>query len=237
MKNSRSLNFFKQREKKIHNTISNFVVFLFGVFLLSSFTTQTLIVFGQNNQTDSSSENDVIRSIPEDGPELANQDTEQLISENSSSSSVPGDSSNTTQNSNNDLTQETGSNDLSQPDRECLFDPSMPKCAPDENGKCPKGFAMNENGQCFPRGGCPDGYHSVDDDETGRCIPNSAGCPTDMIFRPNMKSCGEKEYVCSQYPELKACRGRSRSSCDSSLPTLSPSFPFQHECNLTRTKC
>ena len=82
----------------------------------------------------------------------------------------------------------------------------MPKCAPDENGHCQEGFAMNEDGQCFPRGGCPDEYHLVDDDETGRCIPNSNGCPTDMIFRPNMKSCGEKQYVCSQYPQLKECK-------------------------------
>lgn len=84
----------------------------------------------------------------------------------------------------------------------------MPKCAPDENGKCPSGFAMNEDGQCFPLGGCPDKYHIVDDDddETGRCIPNSDGCPTGMILRPNMKSCGYKDDVCSEYPTLKECK-------------------------------
>ncbi len=93
-----------------------------------------------------------------------------------------------------------GSNTLSrssysQPDGDCLFDPSLPKCAPDENGNCPEGFNMNEDGQCFPQhDGCPGGYHSVDDDETGRCIPSdSEGCPSGMIFRPDMKTCGYKE--------------------------------------------
>ena len=29
---------------------------------------------------------------------------------------------------------------------------------------------MNEDGQCFPSGSCPDGYHRANDDETGACI-------------------------------------------------------------------
>ena len=82
----------------------------------------------------------------------------------------------------------------------------MPKCAPDENGRCPEGFNMNEDDQCFPQGGCPDGYYRADDDETGRYIPVSEGCPFDMIFRPDHKTCGYKDGVCTQYPELKACQ-------------------------------
>lgn len=36
-----------------------------------------------------------------------------------------------------------------QPDEECLFDPSLPKCTPGPEG-CPLGFAMNAYEQCFP---------------------------------------------------------------------------------------
>lgn len=37
-----------------------------------------------------------------------------------------------------------------QPDEECLFDPSLPKCIPGPEG-CPQGFAMNADEQCFPK--------------------------------------------------------------------------------------
>lgn len=52
----------------------------------------------------------------------------------------------------------------------CRFTPSHPICAPNEDGECDEGFAMNEDGNCFPRGDCPDGYHRANDDETGACI-------------------------------------------------------------------
>jgi hypothetical protein len=91
------------------------------------------------------------------------------------------------------------------PDQDCLFDPGLPKCVPGPDGKCPDGFAMNEDGQCFPRGGCPHGYHRVEDDESGRCISNTEGCPEGMIFTPSMKSCEYKEHVCQRYPELAEC--------------------------------
>src|SRR6476646_9140660 len=59
------------------------------------------------------------------------------------------------------------------PDGDCLFNPSLPKCASD-NGECPDGFFQNEDGNCFPQHGrCPEGYHSHENDETGRCIPDS----------------------------------------------------------------
>ena len=89
-----------------------------------------------------------------------------------------------------------------------MFDPSLPKCAPDENGNCPEGFNMNGMNNVFQQhDGCPDGYHSADDDETGRCIPNSEGCPSGMIFRPDMKTCGYKEDVCKTYPNLEGLQG------------------------------
>ena len=61
---------------------------------------------------------------------------------------------------------------IDEPDKEeiCRFTPNHPICAPNEDGQCDEGFAMNEDGNCFPRGDCPDGYHRANDDETGACI-------------------------------------------------------------------
>jgi hypothetical protein len=56
------------------------------------------------------------------------------------------------------------------PDDDCLFDPSLPKCSPIE-GKCPAGFLMNEDEQCFPDKPCPAGFIKPDEDETGACYP------------------------------------------------------------------
>lgn len=67
-----------------------------------------------------------------------------------------------------------------EPDEQCLFDPSLPHCAP-VDGECPEGFGINEEGQCFPRGGCPDGYHSVEDDESGTCYPDDIPCPDGQV--------------------------------------------------------
>jgi hypothetical protein len=57
-------------------------------------------------------------------------------------------------------------------ERVCLFTPSHPVCKPDESGKCPPRWAMNENGQCYPGyKKCPPGYWRADEDETGACVP------------------------------------------------------------------
>lgn len=72
-------------------------------------------------------------------------------------------------------TQGTVAPDVSfreEPDDDCLFNPSLPKCAPIE-GKCPSGFLMNENSQCFPDKPCPAGFTKFDEDETGTCYPVS----------------------------------------------------------------
>jgi hypothetical protein len=63
------------------------------------------------------------------------------------------------------------------PDDDCLYDPSLPKCAPID-GECPEGFNMNEDGQCFPDKPCPTGFERRDEDETGRCYPDSNGSPS-----------------------------------------------------------
>lgn len=85
------------------------------------------------------------------------------------------------------------------PDRDCLFKPSLPKCESD-NGECPDGFFQNGYEQCVPNhsDGCPDGYHSVDDDETGQCIKDSKGCPDGMEFRPDRKTC---TYIEEEEPQ------------------------------------
>ena len=57
----------------------------------------------------------------------------------------------------------------SSPDDECLFEPGLPKCAPGQDGKCPSGFNMNGDGNCFPNKPCPPGYEKSDYDETGKC--------------------------------------------------------------------
>ncbi len=102
------------------------------------------------------------------------------------------------------------------PDNDCLLNPDLPKCASNE-GECPDEFFNNDDDQCVPEGGCPEGYHTVDDDETGRCIPDSDGCPEGMIFRSDGKTCGDKEIVCEDSPELDAC---AETSCDPSYPDL-----------------
>ena len=70
------------------------------------------------------------------------------------------------------------------PDESCLFDVYQIKCQafPNMNEtadkECPENFFTNEDYRCVPNHdeGCPEGYHSTDDDETGQCYPNDEGC-------------------------------------------------------------
>lgn len=71
---------------------------------------------------------------------------------------------------------ETEASPMLVPDDDCLFNPSLPKCAPIE-GKCPSGFLMNENQQCLPDKPCPAGFTRLDEDETGTCYPISSLTP------------------------------------------------------------
>ena len=91
------------------------------------------------------------------------------------------------------------------PDQDCLFNPSLPKCKSD-NGKCPNGFFQNEDGNCFPQHDkCPKGYHSHENDETGRCIPDSTPCEPGFIRNPDFQTCSSKESVCRDHPQLTEC--------------------------------
>ena len=42
----------------------------------------------------------------------------------------------------------------------------------------------------YPPGGCPEGYHSYEDEETGLCYDNDLGCEYEgMVFTNDKKSC------------------------------------------------
>jgi hypothetical protein len=87
-------------------------------------------------------------------------------------------------------TQGAGTSEASlreEPDNDCLFNPSLPKCAPIE-GKCPSGFLMNENEQCFPDKPCPAGFTKFDEDETGTCYPVSHLPTPPLSARDNFSS-------------------------------------------------
>ena len=90
----------------------------------------------------------------------------------------------------------------------CLLDPPLPECAP-VDGMCKEGWAMNEDGQCFPRHDrCPKGHHSHEDDESGRCIPNDTPCDPGYVINPHFPECGKKERICAEHPVAKVCGGK-----------------------------
>jgi hypothetical protein len=94
------------------------------------------------------------------------------------------------------------------PDNSCLFHPEQEKCKSD-NGKCPDGFFQNEDANCVPNHKqCPKGFHSHENDETGRCIPDSTPCEPGFIRDPDFPTCSSKESVCRDHPELRVCGGK-----------------------------
>jgi len=102
------------------------------------------------------------------------------------------------------------------PDNDCLFNPSLPKCASD-NGECPDGFFQNEDGNCVPShpNGCPEGYHSHEDDETGQCIPNDVPCePGYILILEGKPSCLKKEFACNEFPDANGCKNNDNDDDD-----------------------
>jgi hypothetical protein len=101
------------------------------------------------------------------------------------------------------------------PDYSCLFDVYQLKCIPGSDQKCPEGFGSNDDATCFALNEngdwiCPEDYHTVDDDETGQCYPNSEGCSGDMVLltgRPDKvwDRCAEKRYLCNEDPDHPVC--------------------------------
>jgi hypothetical protein len=94
----------------------------------------------------------------------------------------------------------------------CLLDPdNSPTCPPPVDGQCSEGYNMNENGNCFPEHNrCPTGYHSHEDDESGRCILDSTPCDEGYTMNPDFPSCDLKERVCEENPWLIACGGNGQ---------------------------
>ena len=91
----------------------------------------------------------------------------------------------------------------------CLLDPSDPSCPkPDPTTQdCPPGWAQNEDGNCFPvHDKCPKGYHSHEDDETGRCIPNSTPCQPGYEFNRNHNNCEKEHFTCDGKPSVVECK-------------------------------
>ncbi len=196
-------------KKKIRNPTNICAIFILLFFLMVGPTASSgLNVYSQSNETGSPSEN-VVQTVPENPPEenVGIAEDEELVSENTLTSGSDGNNDN--QNIVNETSQkeEIAETSNSQPDGDCLFDPSLPKCAPDENGKCPDGFAMNGDGQCFPRHDrCPDDYHSHEDDESGKCIPDDVPCDPGYIMNPDYPSCENKDRVCQEHPDLEDCK-------------------------------
>jgi hypothetical protein len=210
---------------KIFRSIVNILtIFVLLSTLLVGSTASSWNVYGQPNETDSQSEN-VVKIIPNTIGEQNNEDTDgQLTLGNGS---AENDSENTSESQ--IITEESNTPivaDKSQPDGDCLFDPSLLKCAPDENRNCPEGFGMNEDGQCFPyHDKCPSGYHSHEDDESGKCIPDSVPCDPGYIMSPDFPSCEYKEFVCQKHPDLKECKEEDNTS------TNAYSSGYNHGCS------
>jgi hypothetical protein len=92
------------------------------------------------------------------------------------------------------------------PDNDCLFHPELAKCK-SNNDKCSNGFFQNEDGNCFPKHDkCHKEFHSHENDETGRCIPDSTPCEPGFIRDPDFPRCSQKEKVCNKHPELNECK-------------------------------
>ena len=161
-------------------------------------------VYGQSNETDFQSEN-VIQNISKPSMEEDKGNIDGQITSDKGSSGNDSGIGHSQIIAGESNTPKLSAN--SQPDGDCLFDPTLSKCAPDENGNCPKGFYMNENEQCFPaHDRCPSGYHSHEDDESGKCIPDSVPCDPGYIMNPDFPTCEYKEYLCQNYPDLKECK-------------------------------
>ncbi|MGC2307222.1 MAG: hypothetical protein WA461_02370 [Nitrososphaeraceae archaeon] len=92
------------------------------------------------------------------------------------------------------------------PDESCMFDTYQLQCIPGEDQECPKGYGQNEDGTCFliHKDGCPEGYHSAEDDETGQCYPDTEPCYPGQIRDPDYPGCSDVDGVCKNY-NLTSC--------------------------------
>ena len=122
-----------------------------------------------------------------DGFDACSKGTNDNLSSSSSSSSSKSESGSTSSHSGfftehgfvvQSQSDRPAVNENFNPDRSCMFDAYQLRCIPGATQECPEGFGNNEDSTCFflHREGCPEGYHSTDDDETGQCYSNEEGC-------------------------------------------------------------
>ena len=143
----KSINSDGINRKKVRYITNIFTIFALISTLVVGSAASSWNVYGQSNETNSPSEN-VIQSNPETPSEENNDNTDEQLTSESGSSEDNSDIRDNQSISGESNTPKGSS--TSQPDGDCLFDPSLPKCAPDENGNCPEGFYMNGDEQCFP---------------------------------------------------------------------------------------
>jgi hypothetical protein len=191
----RNTSSFQTERNKIQYFDCRLVIFLFVFTLFSGSAATGFNASGQSNDFTSFQEN-------ESPPIISDTQLEENASSSFSSSDNDDQSATTPE-----LKQTEENLSDSQPGGDCLFDPSLPKCAPDENGNCPEGFSRNGDDQCYPRHDrCPEGYHSHEDDESGRCIPDNVPCDPGFIMNPDYPSCENKDRVCQDHHDLEICK-------------------------------
>ncbi len=128
------------------------------------------------------------------------------------------------------------------PDFDCIYDVSQIHCIPGSAQECPKPqFSAGDPEMCFPKTlvngewewKCPEDYHSVQDDETGQCYPDSEGCPDGTIMKEFENSdghgCSEYKINCNLNEDHRLCNGEERTDgikvCDQ------PDHPGYKFCN------
>jgi hypothetical protein len=219
------INFISIKGRKVQSVVNILTIFVLLTSLVMGSISSNWNVYGQHNETDSQTEN-IIQIIPETSQEEITENTNDQSTSETASSDNTSEIINEDQNIAGESNTPNGS-PSSQPDGDCLFDPSLPKCAPDENGNCPEGFHMNEDEQCFPAHDmCPSGYHSHEDDESGKCIPDSVPCQPGYIMSPDFPECQYKDYVCQKHPNLDECKVDDETA--SNLPYRSG---YNHGCS------
>jgi hypothetical protein len=196
---------FRIKGKKLQYIFNILTIFMFLMIFVTGSAASSYNVHGQSNETQSQTEN-IIEGIPESSLNDNNEKTnEQVISE--SGGSTGNDSSSINSQIGDDESNVANESPDSKADGDCLFDPSLPKCAPDEKGNCPEDFHMNEDEQCFPtHDRCATGYQSHEYDASGKCIPDSVPCDPGYIMNPDFPICEYKDYVCKKHHDLKECK-------------------------------
>ena len=66
---------------------------------------------------------------------------------------------------------------------------------------------------------CPKGHHSHEDDESGRCIPNSPPCDPGYVINPHFPECGKKERICAE-PPVVVCGGKGGRDSDGAVAEM-----------------